>query len=155
MVHRARWSELTPAIGYELLQLRCEVFVVEQSCAYLDLDGRDVESSAEHRWLVDPAGTGRVLACLRVVDDLEHPGARRIGRVVTRPEARGQGLAARLVDSVVEDVGAGTELTLHAQAHLADWYRRFGFEAVGPEYVDDGIPHVPMLRAAGPLVVGS
>jgi ElaA protein len=149
MVERARWSELSSTLAYQLLQLRGDVFVVEQACAYADLDGHDAEDSAEHRWLTDPAGTGTVVACLRVVDDWEHAGARRIGRVVTRADFRGRGLAARLVRSVIDEVGARTELTLHAQAHLVDWYGQFGFLPDGPEYLDDGIPHVPMVRPGG------
>jgi ElaA protein len=149
MVHRARWSELSPSTAYELLQLRCEVFVVEQACAYLDVDGRDVEPTAEHRWVEDPGGSGTVVACLRVIDDRERPGVRRIGRVVCRADARGKGLSGGLVRSVVDDLGGRTELTLSAQAHLADWYRTFGFEVCGPHFVDDGILHVPMMRPAG------
>lgn len=149
MVERARWSELSSSLAYQLLQLRGDVFVVEQACAYADLDGHDAEESAEHRWLTDPAGTGVVVACLRVVDDWERDGARRIGRVVTHPNFRGLGLAARLVRSVVDDAGSCTELTLHAQSHLVDWYSQFGFGPDGPEYVDVGIPHVPMRRPRG------
>jgi ElaA protein len=120
MVERARWSELSSTLAYQLLQLRGDVFVVEQACAYADLDGHDAEA-----------------------------GARRIGRVVTRADFRGRGLAARLVRSVIDEVGARTELTLHAQAHLVDWYGQFGFLPDGPEYLDDGIPHVPMVRPGG------
>jgi ElaA protein len=157
-VHRARWSELPALVAYEILALRSAVFVVEQSCPYLDPDGRDLEPGAEQRWFDESAaaatvggvplglegvGTG-VVACLRVLD--EPDGAGRIGRVVTRPAWRSKGLAGRLVRSVVDDLGGTTDLTLDAQSHLAGWYAGFGFAPAGPEYLDVGIPHTPMRR---------
>ncbi len=127
------------------------MFVVEQECPYPELDGRDLEPAAEHRWVeagCDEAGVrGRagaaVLACLRGL--AEPDGEARVGRVVTAPAARGRGLAAALMDRVVDDHG-GAVVVLDAQAHLAHWYARWGFEADGPGFVEDGIPHVPMRR---------
>ena len=76
---------------------------------------------------------------------LDDGDARRIGRIVTVAAARGQGLAGRLVEHFLGDLPTGPWV-LDGQAHLADWYRRFGFEVSGDEYLDDGIPHVPMRR---------
>ena len=94
-----------------------------------------------------PAGSaaeadGEVAALIRV---LENGGSRAIGRVVTAPAFRGQGLAARLIEQGIADHG-DVPLTLGAQAHLEGWYERFGFRRSGPGYVEDDIPHVPMRR---------
>jgi ElaA protein len=72
---------------------------------------------------------------------------RRIGRVATAAAARGRGLAGVLMTSVVTD-HARVPLVLDAQAHLQHWYARWGFAAVGAEFLEDGIPHVRMERAA-------
>ena len=140
--HRARLSELDPLTLHALLRLRVDVFVVEQQCPYPELDGRDSEPGTEHLWLDDEAGPTSYLRVL-----VEPDGTRRIGRVCTRGDARGRGLAAALLASTLELVGEHT-VVLDAQSHLAQWYARFGFEVVGPQFLEDGIPHVPMRRAA-------
>ncbi len=137
---RARFAELTPFEVYALCRLRVDVFVVEQQCAYPELDGRDLEPTTEHLWFETPDGT--VAAYLRVLDD---GGTRAIGRVATAAPHRGRGLAARLVADGIE-LCAGVPVTLGAQAHLEAWYAGFGFRRSGPGYVEDGIPHVPMRR---------
>lgn len=136
-----RFDELTTRQFHDLLRLRIDVFVVEQVCPYRELDGRDVEPGTEHHWTTGDDGSPTCYA--RTLDD---GGAIRIGRVVTAADARGHGLAAALVSQLVERY-TGRTLVLDAQSHLADWYGRFGFEPVGDEFVEDGIPHVPMLRA--------
>ena len=144
MVHRCVGPSLPAPVLYELLALRAEIFVVEQNCAYLDPDGRDLAPSTEHRWLT--GDDGRIVAALRVIDDPERAGSRRIGRVVCRRDSRRGGLAARLVRSVVEEQPPATGLTLHAQSHLVGWYGGLGFAVDGAEFVEDGIPHTPMQR---------
>ena len=137
VVDRA-FAELSSRELHDLLRLRVDVFVVEQECAYPELDGRDHESGTRHVWMADDEGP---TAYLRVLDD---GGVRRIGRVVTRRDARGQGLAGALVDHVIAT--AAPPWVLDAQSHLVDWYAGRGFAVTGPEYVEDGIPHVPMRR---------
>lgn len=140
-----RFDELTATELYQLLRLRCDVFVVEQACAYPDLDGRDTEPGATHHWIADElTGEPVIVAYLRTL--AEPDGTTRIGRVVTAPPARGRGLAALLV----EHVGSATAgpITLDAQSYLADWYRHLGYEVDGAEFVEDGISHVPMRRAS-------
>jgi ElaA protein len=128
---------------YRILALRSAVFVVEQECAYLDLDGRDVEPGARHLW----AERGdEVLATLRVLHDAD--GTHRIGRVATAPAARGAGLAARLMQRALELAG-DVDIVLEAQAHLYDWYARFGFARDGEDYLEDDILHTPMRRTLG------
>ena len=136
----ARFADLDTTTLYGILRLRSEVFVVEQNCVYPDLDGRDDEPGTRHVWF---ERAGELRAYLRILDDGETP---RIGRVVTDPKARGLGLAGRLVAEALTIIGDRPS-TLEAQAHLAAFYGRYGFEQTGPEYVEDGIPHIPMRRA--------
>jgi ElaA protein len=139
------WAEIDPLTLHALMKLRVDVFVVEQQCAYPELDGRDVEPGTLHVWTTDDAG--QVTAYLRVLS--EPGGGARIGRVVTRADARGRGLSGRLLAAVLEEADAhGRATTLEAQSHLAGWYERFGFGKSGDDYVEDGIPHTPMTRAA-------
>lgn len=133
-------ADLSPLVLYELLKIRSDVFVVEQDCAYPDLDGRDTEPGAVHFWAeVD----GEVAACLRRLR--EPDGSVRIGRIATRSDQRGRGLAAALIDAAL--AGVGTGVLLDAQEQLEGWYERLGFERVGTNFVEDGIAHVPMRRA--------
>ena len=142
-LRRCRFADLTPFEVYALCRLRVDVFVVEQECPYPELDGRDVEPATEHLWF---ESDGEVLATIRVLDD---GATRAIGRVATAAAARGRGLAARLIEEAISSYGH-LPLTLGAQAHLEQWYERFGFARSGAGYLEDGIPHVPMRRAATP-----
>ena len=144
LLHHSRVEDLDPAVLYAVLKLRVDVFVVEQECAYPELDGRDFEPGAVLHWAT--VGT-EVVGTLRVLRDPD--GAARIGRVATAPAARGAGLAARMMTAAVASVPADVDVVLDAQSHLAGWYGRFGFVADGDEYVEDGIPHVPMRLARG------
>jgi ElaA protein len=137
----AAFPDLDAGTLYQLLKLRCEVFVVEQECAYADLDGRDTEPGTRHLWFADGP---EILAYLRILDEGD---VKRVGRVVTAPKARGAGLAGRLVEQALTIIGGQPSL-LSAQAHLVGFYGRYGYEQNGPEYLEDGIPHVSMVRAA-------
>ena len=139
-VHVAQTADLDAVTLYGLLRLRVDVFVVEQACAYPELDGRDLEPTTRHFWTADAAGP---TAYLRLLED---GSSARIGRVCTRVDARGAGLAALLMRSAL-DLCAGLDVVLDAQSHLAGWYAGFGFEADGPEFVEDGIAHTPMRRS--------
>ena len=132
-------AELDAATLYKILTLRSEVFVIEQNCVYLDLDGRDLEPGTRHLWI---ERAGQVVAYARILDMDRTP---RIGRVVTAPAARGSGLAGQLISEALRLIGDKPSI-LHAQAHLGKYYAKFGYEQNGPEYVEDGIPHIPMVR---------
>ena len=147
VIHRSHFADLEARDLYDILQLRSAVFVVEQDCVFLDLDGRDHEPDAVHLWVRDDGGPA---AAARVLD----PGTEQssIGRIVTRTDARAAGVASALINeaiSVLEGLGS-PRIHLGAQAHLAGWYQRFGFHVSGDEYDEDGIPHVPMVRHADP-----
>ena len=142
-LHHSRVENLDPAVLYAVLKVRVDVFVVEQECAYPELDGRDVEPGAVLHWATDASDA--VTGTLRVLRDPN--GDARIGRVATVSSARGAGLAARMMTAAVQSVPADVDVVLDAQSHLAGWYGRFGFVADGPEFVEDDIPHVPMRLA--------
>jgi ElaA protein len=131
-------AELQPADLYRILCLRSQVFVVEQECAYLDPDGRDLEPGTMHLWLA--TADGGVASYVRLLT--EPDGARRVGRVVTDPAHRGRQLSARLIDRALTLVDQ--PVVLDAQSHLVGVYARHGFVADGDEFVEDGIPHTPM-----------
>ena len=135
MTERARFDDLTPRDLYDLLALRVRVFVVEQECAFQELDGLDAE--AEHVWTRGPAG--EVVAYLRVLTDGE---STRIGRIVTAPKHRGTGAGAALMRAVLADIEG--PVVLGAQVQAQGFYERLGFAVDGPGYDEDGIPHVPM-----------
>jgi len=141
-VRSADFDSLSPTLLYALLRLRADVFVVEQDCAYPDLDGRDSEPGARHLWVGDEP---EIAGYLRLL--VEPDGARRIGRVCTAPGSRGIGIAASLVDEALR-LSAGHPVVMDAQTYLRAWYERFGFAVSGPEFVEDGIPHLPMRRGA-------
>jgi len=138
-LRQARFAELSPFEVYGLCRLRVDVFVVEQECPYPELDGRDLEPATVHLWL---ESGNEIAATIRVLDDGD---SRAIGRVATAAGFRGQGLAARLIEEGIRLCG-DAPITLGAQAHLESWYERFGFRRSGPDYVEDGIPHLPMRR---------
>ena len=142
-VVEALGGELPAPALYGILRLRAEVFVVEQACAYLDPDGRDLEPSARHLWIEHDDGT--VVAALRILHDAG--GVTSIGRVVTAPRHRSQGLASTLVRAALATTPT-RPVRINAQSHLVDWYVRFGFGVDGAEFVEDGIPHTPMVVAA-------
>lgn len=138
--HRLRvasFEEMPSRTAYAVWALRSQVFVVEQECAYQDLDGRDLEPGTRHLWVEAQDGP---VAYLRVLEDGSHV---RVSRVVTHSRARGRGLAAALVTAAI-DLAPGRDVVLDAQSHLAGWYRRLGFVRDGEEFVEDGIPHLPM-----------
>src|SRR5690606_12091269 len=113
---------------------------VEQHCPYPELDGRDTEPDACHLWI---ERDGVPVSYLRLLTDPD--GTARIGRVVTAPAARGDGLAGRLLTEALRLIG-DRACVLSAQSHLAHFYARYGFVVTGPEFLEDGIPHVPMRR---------
>ena len=140
-VRVASFADLTTDELYAVLQLRVAVFVVEQACPYPELDGRDRDPTTEHLWL--EVG-GEVAAYLRV---LTGDGPAVIGRVVTAPGHRGRGHAADLVRWALSRIGP-RDTRIGAQTRLEGWYGQFGFQRCGPDYDEDGIRHLPMLREA-------
>ena len=132
---------------YTVLQLRSAVFVVEQHCVFQDMDGLD--SACHH--LLGKDGTGQLLAYARLVPKGLAFAEASVGRVVTAPAGRGRALGHALMAQACDQLHAlwGTQpIRIGAQAHLQAFYSRHGFVADGATYIEDGIPHVEMLRRA-------
>ncbi|MBD0861284.1 GNAT family N-acetyltransferase [Gordonia sp. zg691] len=162
-VRRGTARDIGAATLYRILRLRVEVFVVEQACPYPELDGRDLEPTAIQFWISDgqtdvAAESGEdedeaVLATLRLLAEPAGAGgaqAFRIGRVCTERAHRGRGLVTRLMTAALAEVGTHP-CRIEAQAYLTEMYGKFGFVVDSDEYLEDGIPHVSMLRAGSPL----
>ncbi len=143
--HRRLGPDLDAATLYRLLTLRVEVFVVEQDCPYRELDGLDLLSGTRHFWV--EGGDGRIVSTLRLMEDepASDP-AFQLGRVCTAADERGRGHTARLMQAALAEVGPHP-CRLNAQTYLIGMYARHGFAVDGAEFVEDDIPHVPMLRA--------
>lgn len=131
---------------YAIVAAREAVFVVEQDCAYQELDGLD--PAATH--LVGWAET-QVAAYLRILA----PGVRfsepSMGRILTTAPFRATGIGRQLVQLGLDHVDEqfkGASVRISAQAHLQKFYGSFGFATVSQPYLEDGIPHVEMLRIA-------
>lgn len=138
--------DLTTQQLHDLLQLRCAIFVVEQNDAYQPIDGDDLQPTTQHLWL---ERAGSITAAVRLV---EWQGQWRIGAVITSAEARGQGQAGALLRKAIELASIQAprrDIVLHAQAHLAPWYARFGFVVEGDEHLDGTIPHLWMRLRRG------
>jgi ElaA protein len=135
------FEHLSAREAYDVWRLRQDVFVVEQDCPYPDLDGRDPDPATRHVLLLHHE---RVAGYARVLDDGD---VWRIGRVVLERAVRGRGWADRVVRTALA-LCPGREVVLDAQAPLVPWYATFGFTVDGPEFLEDGIPHVPMRRPA-------
>ncbi|XUA20409.1 GNAT family N-acetyltransferase [Citrobacter sp. OP27] len=141
-------SQLTVPQLYALLKLRCEVFVVEQTCPYQDIDGDDLQGENRHilGWR-----DGELVAYARILKSEEEYEPVVIGRVIISPAVRGEKLGYTLMEQTLASCQKNwpqKALYLGAQAHLQPFYAHFGFSAVTDVYDEDGIPHVGMAREA-------
>jgi ElaA protein len=129
---------------YALLQLRCEVFVVEQNCPFQDIDGLDLKAVHLMGWAAQS-----LVAYARCLPAGAKYAQASIGRVVTHSSLRGGGagpeLMHRAIDCVQQRWGAQA-ICIDAQAHLVKFYNQLGFVEFGEGYVEDGIPHIAMKR---------
>lgn len=149
----AAFDALTLSELYGVLQLRSEVFVVEQACVFQDMDGADTE--AMH--LLGTYG-GKLVAYARCFAAGVKFKEASIGRLITRSDLRGSGaghvLVRRAIDSVEQQWGPQA-IRIGAQARLENFYRQHGFETSGGPYIEDGIPHIEMLRSQSFLPSGA
>lgn len=128
---------------HQILQLRAEIFVVEQDCVYNDIDGLDKD--AVHQFLKNE---GKVVAYSRLLK----PGTRfpdySIGRVAVSKPERGTGLGIKMMEDakayIINEWGA-TKIKISAQKYLQKFYEDLGFQIVTEEYLEDGIPHFGMV----------
>ena len=136
-----KFEELDVSELYEIMQARAEVFVVEQECAYQDLDGVDKE--AYHVYLRE---NGKLVAYLRVLDKGKRLDEVSVGRVISLK--RGLGLGKRLMRAglqVAKEKFGATIVKVGAQVQAKGFYESVGFRQVSEGYDEDGIPHIYMI----------
>lgn len=142
--HCVPFESLSLTQLYSLLRLRQEVFVLEQDCVYLDVDGRDIgalQVFAQQR--------GEVVACCRILAPGVKYAEASIGRVCTALSQRGHGVGMALMQraaSCCDQLYPGKGIRISAQQYLKAFYERFGFVQTSDVYDEDGIPHIEMLR---------
>jgi ElaA protein len=145
-----RWEfktleQLSSGALYDILTLRNRVFVVEQTCIYLDTDGRDL--MAGH--LAGRNEEGNLVAyCRLFAPGLVYREA-SIGRVVAHPAVRHTGVGKQLMQEAISQIlflYGDTDIRISAQLYLKRFYEGFGFEAFGEKYLEDDIDHIAMIR---------
>lgn len=138
------WSQLARDELYAILALRQRGFVVEQNSVYLDADGHD-----QHAWHLWTEANGAIAAYLRVLPPATKYAEASLGRIVTAPEHRRSGLGRELVREGLRELAARCgdgPIRIGAQKYLERWYGEFGFVRDGDDYIEDGIPHLEMVR---------
>lgn len=139
-----KFSELNIEELYQLLQLRSEVFVVEQDCVYQDIDGKD--QNALH---VIGYKQNRVVAYTRIFKPGDYFNFASIGRVVVAKNERQFKYGYDIMNASIKAIETNyntTEIKISAQCYLKRFYNNLQFFEVGDEYLEDGIPHIGMLR---------
>ncbi|HCL83625.1 MAG TPA: GNAT family N-acetyltransferase [Chitinophagaceae bacterium] len=138
------FEELTPKELYSILQLRNEVFIVEQNCPYQDCDNKDLRA-----WHLMGMQNDQLLAYSRLLAPGISYSESSIGRVVSSPSARKTGMGKKLMrESIahVRNLFQTDTIRIGAQLYLKKFYESFGFIAEGDTYLEDNIPHIQMLR---------
>jgi len=142
-----RFDELTLRELQYIYMARQQVFAIEQSCIYLDVDGYDECAWHVAAWTPQHRAP---LAYARLIDPGLKYAEPSIGRVITTSAARGTGLGRELVSRTIalaERVFPQAGIRISAQSRLETFYEEAGFRIVGERYMEDGIPHTEMLRS--------
>lgn len=140
------FSQLSNTELYAILKLRVDVFVVEQSCPYPEIDGRDEDSL--HVWLEED---GEIMAYLRVLDRGVESEYVAIGRVIAA--RRRQGLGSEIMKAgirVAQEHFHAEAIYLEGQVYAQGFYESLGFRQISEPYLEDNIPHIKMLRESDP-----
>jgi ElaA protein len=141
------FSELSLETWYDISKLRVEVFIVEQQCIYQEFDGKDLQAIHLYGY-----HDGKLAASARLLPPgVSYDGYCSIGRVVSEAAFRRYGFGMQLMEEAVRLCGVyypGIPIKISAQEYLLKFYERFGFEAVGDIYMEDGIRHSAMIRRA-------
>lgn len=138
-----KFNELTVNQLYEIIKLRTDVFIVEQNCAYMELDNLDQKANTRHLCCYE---NDELLAYLRILK----PDNKQliIGRVVVAKNARNKGLGNKLLNkgiSYCKNNYLSQTIKVSAQAHLKNYYQQHGFKQITNVYLEDDIPHIGML----------
>ena len=142
------FDELTPHQLYAILQLRNEVFVVEQNCVFQDADNNDL-----YAWHLMAWKDNQLIAYTRLVPAGTIYDQVSIGRVVTSPQVRHMGVGKILMQQSIESIYqlfGKVDIKIGAQLYLKKFYESFGFEQTSDVYMEDGIEHIYMLKLANP-----
>lgn len=139
------YADLSNDQLYKIFELRQAVFVVEQNCVYQDLDGKD--QAAIH--VVGTSDEGQIVAYARLLPKgLSFKDYVSLGRVLTTETVRGTGAGRELMQFCMHELERrwpNTPIKIQAQTYLLNFYKEFGFEAIGQEYLEDDIPHTDMI----------
>jgi ElaA protein len=138
------FDKLLPLELYKILQLRNEVFIVEQNCPYQDLDNKDL-----HAWHLLGLSKDTLLAYSRLLAPGISYSESSIGRVVSSPSARKMGMGKKLMEesiTQIQNLFQTDTIRIGAQMYLKNFYESFGFLQQGESYLEDNIPHIIMLR---------
>jgi ElaA protein len=139
-----KFDDLTPQELYKVIQLRNEVFVVEQNCPYQDADNKDLSSYHFMGW-----NNEKLLAYTRILPPGLSYAEASIGRVVSSPSARGTGIGRELMIRSIEQTkklfGEGP-IKIGAQLYLKKFYTSLGFQQTSDIYLEDNIEHIEMVR---------
>lgn len=141
-----KFDDLTPYELYNVLQLRNEVFVVEQNCAYQDADNKDSLSFHFMGWKDD-----KLVAYTRIIPPGISYEESSIGRVVSSPSIRGTGIGRELMHQSISQLYklyGNVGIKIGAQLYLIKFYSSFGFIQTGEVYLEDGIKHIEMIKPA-------
>lgn len=140
-----KFSELTLTELYDILQLRSEVFVVEQDCVYQDIDGKDAEALHVIGFKND-----KLVAYTRCFKPGYYFEEAAIGRVVVKDSERKYGYGHEIMnasDKAIKDYFNTSNIKLSAQQYLIKFYESHGYRTTGEGYLEDGIPHIAMIKA--------
>jgi ElaA protein len=140
-----KFDELTAHELYSILQLRNEVFVVEQNCVYQDADNKDQASYHFTGWKND-----KLISYTRLLPKgIAYDDYVSIGRVVTSSSERGNGIGKELIQRSIEQLNnlfESVPIKIGAQIYLKKFYSEFGFQQTSDIYLEDGIEHIEMIR---------
>jgi len=139
-----KFGELTPYELYDALQLRNEVFVVEQNCVFQDADNKDQDS-----FHLLGYQNNKLVAYTRLVPPGITYDEASIGRVVSSSTVRGTGAGKALMQESIKrtyELFGINPIRIGAQLYLKKFYESFGFQQIGESYLEDGIPHIYMLK---------
>lgn len=153
MMHTLEWKsnsfqQLSNTLLYEIIKLRVDVFVVEQNCPYAELDNKDNNPETMH---ITATNNSKLIAYARVLPPgLSYPEV-SMGRFVVNEPFRRQGIGSELVTKCLAEkfsLWPNYKIKISAQEHLQPYYEHFGFRVVSESYLEDGIPHIEMLKEA-------
>ena len=145
--YHKHFRDLNTTELYQILQLRNEVFIVEQNCPFQDLDDKDFKC---YHLIGFDTVSQKIMAYTRIVPAGVSYEEASIGRVVSSPLARGAGIGKQLMKKsieLLEELYGGVSIRIGAQLYLKKYYESFGFQQDSEIYLEDGIEHILMVRA--------